>query len=169
MGAFLPIPFYLYQRHCRLRHSHQSSTSSSSVASVHSHWTSHISTPVILNGVSYIPPATGINYSSWFLIGFIFQYWIRKRVGGRGYVWWVKYAYVLSSALDSGTVMGVMVVFLGLQMAGGGAGTTGGGGLRWWGNEVHMATVDWRRRALRAIPDGGLPWAELMPTPTAIP
>ena len=88
---------------------------------------------------------------------------------------------MLSSALDSGTVMGVMVVFLGLQMAGGGgggggggvgvmggSGGGGGGGLGWWGNKVHMDTVDWKRRALRAIPDGGLPWPELRPTPTVV-
>jgi hypothetical protein len=29
--------------------------------------------PVMLTGASYIPPATGINYSSWFLAGFVFR------------------------------------------------------------------------------------------------
>lgn len=53
---------------------------------------------MILNGVSNIPPATGINYSSWFAVGFVFQYWIRKK----NFAWWSKFNYVASSALDSG-------------------------------------------------------------------
>ena len=157
VGAFLPVPFYLFQRHAR------SSPSSTK------HWWHYVSTPVILNGVSYIPPATGINYSSWFLVGFIFQHWIRKHAGERGYVWWVKYAYVLSSALDSGTVMGVIFIFLGMQMTKGGNGGAEAG-LQWWGNKVHTTTADWRRQALKPIPESGLPWTQLLiPTGTATP
>jgi hypothetical protein len=54
-GALLPIPFWLYQvwtPTTRLR---------------------YINIPVILNGPAYIPPARGINYSSWFVFGFIFR------------------------------------------------------------------------------------------------
>lgn len=94
------------------------------------------------------------------------------RAGKRGYVWWVKYAYVLSSALDSGTVMGVMFVFLGLQITKGGSAAGGGGedgNLKWWGNSVHTRTVDWKRSALMPIPEGGLPWTELWPSATARP
>lgn len=80
VGAFLPIPFWLWQR--RYPNS----------------WIKWVSTPVILNGVANIPPATGINYSSWFAVGFIFQYWIRKK----NFAWWSKFNYVASSALDSG-------------------------------------------------------------------
>lgn len=64
-----------------------------------------MSTPVILNGVSNIPPATGINYSSWFAVGFVFQYWIRKK----NFVWWSKFNYVASSALDSGELLTLRV------------------------------------------------------------
>ncbi|KAG6873549.1 hypothetical protein C0995_014419 [Termitomyces sp. Mi166 len=80
IGVFLPIPFWFWQR--RYPDS----------------WFKYVSTPVILNGVSAIPPATGINYSSWFAVGFIFQYLIRKR----NFAWWSKFNYVLSAALDSG-------------------------------------------------------------------
>jgi len=55
VGAFLPIPFWWWQRrypNTRLK---------------------YINVPVFLNGPIYIPPATGINYSSWFLTGFIFR------------------------------------------------------------------------------------------------
>lgn len=59
-GAIIPIPFWLYQRRYP-----------QSRAKL-------ISVPVVLNGVSQIPPATGINYSSWFLVAFIFQYVMRR-------------------------------------------------------------------------------------------
>jgi hypothetical protein len=48
--------------------------------------------------VSYIPPATGINYSSWFAVGFVFQYLIRRR----NFAWWSKFNYITSAAMDSG-------------------------------------------------------------------
>lgn len=80
IGAFLPFPFWFWQR--RYPNS----------------WIKYVSTPVILNGVSSIPPATGINYSSWFAVGFVFQYLIRKK----NFPWWSKFNYVASAALDSG-------------------------------------------------------------------
>lgn len=80
VGALLPIPFWLWQR--RYPNS----------------WIRFVSTPVVLNGVSSIPPATGINYSSWFVVGFVFQYLVRKR----NFAWWSKFNYVTSAALDSG-------------------------------------------------------------------
>lgn len=89
VGAFLPVPFWLWQR--RYPNS----------------WIKWVSTPVILNGVSNIPPATGINYSSWFAVGFVFQYWIRKK----NFAWWSKFNYVASSALDSGKLIFDIVGF----------------------------------------------------------
>ena len=55
VGAFLPVPIWWWQRrfpNTRLK---------------------HINIPVFLNGATFTPPATGINYSSWFLVGFIFR------------------------------------------------------------------------------------------------
>ena len=94
VGAFLPVPFWLWQR--RRPNS----------------WIKYVSTPIILNGVSFIPPATGINYSSWFFVGVIFQYIVRRRNFG----WWSKFNYVTSAALDSGTVLSLMVIFFTLQV-----------------------------------------------------
>lgn len=95
VGAVLPIPFWLWQRRYP------------------SSWVKFINTPVILNGVSFIPPATGINYSSWFVVGFIFQYVVRKR----NFAWWSKFNYVTSAALDSGTVLSLIVIFFTLQVS----------------------------------------------------
>lgn len=96
IGAFLPLPFWYYQR--RWPNS----------------WNKWISTPVVLNSVQYIPPATGINYSSWFVTGFIFQYWVRKR----NFAWWSKFNYVTAAALDSGTLVCLLFIFFTLQVSG---------------------------------------------------
>lgn len=129
IGAFLPIPFWLWQR--------RYPTS----------WVKFISTPVLLNGVAAIPPATGINYSSWFAVGFIFQYVIRKR----NFAWWSKFNYITSAALDSGTVLSLIVVFFTLEFP------KGGVQLNWWGNTVYQNTADYTREPWRPIPSQGLP------------
>ncbi|KAF8648518.1 hypothetical protein AX16_006224 [Volvariella volvacea WC 439] len=130
VGAFLPLPFWFWQR--RYPNS----------------WIKYVSTPVILNGVSAIPPATGINYSSWFAVGFVFQYLIRKK----NFPWWSKFNYVASAALDSGTVISLMFIFFSLQFPRGGSIS-----VNWWGNSVHQNTVDWTRKPLLSIPEGGIP------------
>ncbi|KAH7098305.1 OPT-domain-containing protein [Auriculariales sp. MPI-PUGE-AT-0066] len=113
-GALLPIPFWLYQR----RYPQGKAKL--------------ISIPVILNGVAQIPPATAINYSSWFVVAFIFQYVVRRARFG----WWSKFNYVLSAALDSGTVMGIMVIFFCLQLP------KSISPPQWWGNTVYKGTLD---------------------------
>jgi OPT family oligopeptide transporter len=80
VGAVLPIPFWLWQRRwpgSALR---------------------YVNIPVFLNGVMFLPPANGANYSAWFVVGFVFQYLLRKR----NFTWWSKFNYVTSAALDSG-------------------------------------------------------------------
>ncbi|KAJ7159202.1 OPT oligopeptide transporter protein-domain-containing protein [Mycena crocata] len=131
-GALLPLPFWFWQR--RYPHS----------------WTKYISTPVILNGVSRIPPATGINYSSWFAVGAFFQYWVRTR----RFAWWSKFNYVTSAALDGGTVMAVMVIFFALQFP---RPREGGIKVEWWGNSVYKHTADFHRTPWLKVPAGGIP------------
>ena len=77
IGAILPIPpYFLAKRYPR------------------SFWR-YVHIPVSLNALSIVPPATGINFSSWFLVGFIFQWFIRRF----HFRWWMrcKSAYPLSS------------------------------------------------------------------------
>ncbi|KAG2356062.1 OPT oligopeptide transporter protein-domain-containing protein [Suillus spraguei] len=54
-----------------------------------------------------IPPASALNYVPWALVGFIFQYVIRRR----NFAWWTKYNYVLSAALDAGLAVSVIFIF----------------------------------------------------------
>ncbi|KAF8150467.1 OPT oligopeptide transporter protein-domain-containing protein [Mycena galopus ATCC 62051] len=130
IGAILPLPFWFWQR--RYPNS----------------WIKYISTPVILNGVSGIPPATGINYSSWFAVGALFQYFIRKK----HFAWWSKFNYVTSAALDSGTVISLMVIFFTLQFP-----KHGNIEVNWWGNDVFTKTADYNRLPWKTVPAGGIP------------
>ena len=110
IGAVLPVPFWFWQRRWP------------------NHFNQYINLPIILNGIGLIPPATGINYSSWFLVGFIFQFLVRKR----NFDWWSKFNYVLTSAMDCGTVLSVLFIFFTLQFP------KGGVSVNWWGNTVFM-------------------------------
>jgi len=129
IGAVLPIPMWLWQR--RYPES----------------WTKVVNMPIIVNAISNIPPATGINYSSYFLVGFVFQYWVRKR----NFLWWSKFNYVLSAALDSGTFICLLVLFFTLQLPRNGAIE-----LKWWGNSVWQNTADYRNPPLHRVPPEGL-------------
>ena len=47
----------------------------------------YVNFPVIFSGTGSIPPATAINYVPWAIVGFIFNYIIRRR----HFSWWTKY------------------------------------------------------------------------------
>lgn len=63
VGAVLPIPFWLLN----LKYPKS--------------WLKYVNIPVLLAGATYMPPASGINYSSWFLLGFIFRAFLPWRRG----------------------------------------------------------------------------------------
>lgn len=88
-----------------------------------------LSFPVIFSGTGYIPPASAVNYIPWGIVGFIFQYVIRRR----HFSWWTKYNYVLSAALDSGVAISAILIFFCLQYPRNG--DIGATNLQvWWGN-----------------------------------
>lgn len=97
----------------------------------------YLNFPVIFNGTGLIPPATAVNYVPWVVVGFIFQYVIRRR----HFSWWTKYNYVLSAALDSGLAVGIILVFFCLEFP-----KNGNVGINnvatWWGNTVFLNTAD---------------------------
>ncbi|GAA5939782.1 uncharacterized protein JCM15063_005285 [Sporobolomyces koalae] len=106
----------------------------------------YVNVPVALTGAIFMPPATGINFSSWILVGFIFQYLLRRR----RFRWWSKFNFVLSAALDSGTVISGLVIFFSLSLP-----KNGGIALNWWGNDVYTRTLDWAGVSYRTIPPEG--------------
>lgn len=83
-----------------------------------------------------IPPASAVNYVPWALVGFIFQYVIRRR----HFPWWTKYNYVLSAALDAGVAISAVLIFFCLQYP-----QNGSIGLNniqvWWGNTGECGVV----------------------------
>ncbi|KAG9221094.1 hypothetical protein CCMSSC00406_0005467 [Pleurotus cornucopiae] len=105
--------------------------------------------PVIFSGTAAIPPATAVNYVPWAIIGFIFQFVIRRR----HFSWWAKYNYVLSAALDAGVAIGALFVFFALQFPANGS--IGADNIQqWWGNTVFMNTADALGTTLMTVPAG---------------
>lgn len=81
---------------------------------------------VVFGSLSWIPPATGLNFSVWGIVCYIFNYRIRRSRTA----WWEKYNMTLSAALDSGVAVGLVVIFFGIVFPGWMS------GFKWWGTEV---------------------------------
>ncbi|KAE9403059.1 OPT oligopeptide transporter [Gymnopus androsaceus JB14] len=111
--------------------------------------------PVILSGTGAIPPATALNYVPWALVGFIFQFVIRRR----HFSWWTKYNYVTSAGLDSGVAIGTILIFFCLQFPRNGE-IGASNVLTWWGNTVPFAGAD------NGVGGGGTPVNALKPGET---
>ncbi|KAN0062617.1 hypothetical protein ACQY0O_005154 [Thecaphora frezii] len=113
-----------------------------------------INMPVILTGIGLIPPATGLNYTSWVLCGFIFNYLIRRYRNG----WWTRYNYVFGAALDTGTAISAVFIFFTLVFPQGKnkAFTEG----NWWGNTAWQNTADYQGTSYLTPPEEGF-----FPTP----
>ncbi|KAF8841357.1 small oligopeptide transporter [Paxillus ammoniavirescens] len=105
--------------------------------------------PVIFNGTKLIPPATALNFVPWALVGFVFQFVIRRR----NFAWWAKYNYVLSAALDSGLALSVLTIFFTLQYPR--DETIGQNTIQnWWGNRVFQTNYDGRGIPVRQLAPG---------------
>lgn len=92
-----------------------------------------INPPVLFGSLSWIPPATGLNFTSWAVVCFVFNSVIRRRK----FEWWGKYTMTLSAALDSGLAIGVVMVFFGVIFPGWME------GFKWWGTEIFKQGCDW--------------------------
>ncbi|KAI0247355.1 small oligopeptide transporter [Lactifluus subvellereus] len=109
----------------------------------------YLNFPVIFAAFN-IPPATPINYVTWVLICFLFNYVIRRR----HMLWWLKYNYVLSAGLGTGYAVGTIVIFFSLQYPKNG--TIGVNSIQnWWGNTVYTKTVDYAGLPAKTVPEGG--------------
>ncbi|KAJ5162830.1 uncharacterized protein N7500_004660 [Penicillium coprophilum] len=109
MGAVAPLGAWLLGRHSKK-----------------SFWRM-VNFPILFGSLSWIPPATGLNFSIWALVCFVFNYVIRRRRTA----WWEKYAMTLSAALDSGLAFAVVVVFFAFIYPG------WVDGFKWWGTEIY--------------------------------
>ncbi|KAL1665532.1 OPT oligopeptide transporter protein-domain-containing protein [Schizophyllum commune] len=127
IGGVLPIPFYFLARRYPL-----------------SFWR-YINIPVFFAGVGAMPPATGSNFASWALVGFVFNYFIRKYRTG----FWMRYNYIISAGLDAGVAVAMVIVFFSVQLPKGGTIE-----LDWWGNTGWANTMDADGAARLELADG---------------
>ena len=135
VGALAPIPLWLYVRKDR-----RSSSSSATLNIIRK-----INFPVVFGSLSWIPPATGLNFSVWAVVCYVFNNVIRRKAGS----WWAKYTMTLSAALDSGLAFGIVIVFFGFVYPG------FMDDFSWWGTEVYKQGCDWKACAYRNVPEGG--------------
>ncbi|MCJ1308643.1 hypothetical protein MMC25_002296 [Agyrium rufum] len=96
--------------------------------------------PLIFVGTYNVPPATGINYTSWALVNVIFNFFIFRRF----FAFWTKYVYVLAAALDTGTALSGIIIFFcilypGFEFP------------DWWGNTVYQNTADGEGKCLDRV------------------
>lgn len=96
--------------------------------------------PLIFGGAGSIPPATPLNYFSWGLVGFVFQYWVKKRHFG----WWSRLNFLTSCGLDLGLALATLFIFFAFSMQ-------GVEPPRWWGNSVVTTTMDVKGTAVEAF------------------
>lgn len=81
---------------------------------------------LFLAGAAQIPSVTGFNYSTWFVVSFIFNFLIHKRKNP----WWKKYNLVLATGLDCGLAIAAIIIYFCVVYTGGSA------NFKWWGTTV---------------------------------
>ncbi|KAK4157987.1 OPT oligopeptide transporter protein-domain-containing protein [Chaetomidium leptoderma] len=104
----------------------------------------YLMAPVIFGGAGAIPPATPLNYLSWGIVGFVFQFLIKKRHFG----WWSRLNFLTSSGLDLGLALCTLVIFFAFTLR-------EVEPPRWWGNEVVKGTMDYKGEAVQVVLTGG--------------
>ncbi|KAH7079752.1 small oligopeptide transporter, OPT family [Paraphoma chrysanthemicola] len=107
-------------------------------------WLKKVNWPLIFVGTYNVPPATGINYSSWALVNVIFNHFLKEKF----YAWWAKYNYILAASLDFGTAFSGIIIFFAVTYP-------GYSFPDWWGNTVFLNTADGRGDAWKAMPGIG--------------
>lgn len=120
LGAMLPIIFYVMTRVIPNRHLR------------------YLHAPVMLGAMAWLPPATPLSFSSWAIVGLIFNYGIRRRFKG----WWTQYNYLTSAGLDCGLIICTIVIFFAITLPEVSAPS-------WWGNVKVFETLDATGAAIR--------------------
>jgi OPT family small oligopeptide transporter len=108
IGFVLPIPFYYIKK--RFPNT----------------WLDYIHVPIVLASTGMMPPARPYHYFNWLVLGFIFQFYVRRYHSA----WHLRFTYVLSAAFDTGVAFFGLLSFLifGLRNI--------NNGPEWWGVTV---------------------------------
>ncbi|KAI6558578.1 hypothetical protein MCOR03_005260 [Pyricularia oryzae] len=94
--------------------------------------------PLIFGGSAAIPPASPLNYLTWGIVGFVFQYLIKKR----HFNWWSRLNFLTSSGLDLGLGLATLVIFFAFTL-------NNINPPKWWGNDIVQITMDFTDTAVR--------------------
>ncbi|KAI5465573.1 OPT oligopeptide transporter protein-domain-containing protein [Mariannaea sp. PMI_226] len=104
----------------------------------------YLMAPLIFGGAAAIPPATPLNYLSWGMVGFVFQFWIKKR----HFKWWSRLNFLTSSALDLGLALATLFIFFAFTLHGVQPPS-------WWGNDIVSTTMDVQGTAVQMHVEDG--------------
>ncbi|KAG0041198.1 hypothetical protein BGZ83_002172, partial [Gryganskiella cystojenkinii] len=126
IGFLLPIPFYYLKK------------------AMPNTWLDNVHIPVLLAATAMMPPAQPYLYPNWLFIGLIFQFFVRRYRAS----WHLRFTYILSAGLDSGTAIFVLAQFFIFTIRGVEAPSN------WWGVTV-TCDLD------------GAPWIPADPLPNA--
>ncbi|KAJ7900254.1 small oligopeptide transporter, partial [Mycena olivaceomarginata] len=109
-------------------------------------YVNELHSPLIFNGSGSIPPGTALKHLFFLfrssVVGFFFQYWIRRQVLPYSLSLWTKYNYVLAIGLDSGVAFTFLVIFFALQFPQNGV-IGAKNILMWWGNTIPFSGADY--------------------------
>lgn len=87
---------------------------------------------LLMGGAANIPAVTGYNFSSWFVVGFIFNFWVHRRYRA----WWKKYNLVLAIALDCGVAIAAILIYFCVVYTG------ASDSFSWWDTTVASSGCD---------------------------
>ncbi|KAG6523730.1 hypothetical protein ZIOFF_013607 [Zingiber officinale] len=88
-------------------------------------WIGLINFPIIFSAALVLPFGGMLGYWSWFIIGFLFNYFIYHKHRE----WWTRYNYLLSVGLDAGCAFFILLLSVSLQFQ-------NIYGANWWGLEL---------------------------------
>jgi len=94
IGAALPLVLWVLVRKLRFRPAR------------------HLNAPILLGAMAWVPPATPLSFSTWAIVGLIFNHGIRKRFNA----WWIKYNYLTAAGLDAGLVISTIIIFFAITL-----------------------------------------------------
>ncbi|KAI0971661.1 OPT oligopeptide transporter protein-domain-containing protein [Xylaria arbuscula] len=100
----------------------------------------YLMAPLIFGGAGSMPPATPLNYLSWGIVGYVFQFVIKKR----HFRWWSRLNYITSAGLDLGLALGTIIIFLAFTLH-------DIEPPQWWGNTVVTTTLDYQGKAVQVV------------------
>ncbi|KAH6642047.1 OPT oligopeptide transporter protein-domain-containing protein [Boeremia exigua] len=104
----------------------------------------HAHVPLLLGGLNFLPPASGTNYGSWTIVGLAAGVLIKRKYT----VWWKRYVFVLSTALDSSIAIAAVIIFFAVFWS------KASDHFSWWGTKVYQDTCDWKSCPFKILEPG---------------